>query len=686
MSGFVRRFTSTPSVDVITAIEGVVIIDQPPPSPPGGISTNVIGIIGEFADMTFGVAVDANGVFTTFPQPIEIFSGADLVAKLGGFDSTLGQFGIAMGNGYVELRNKTFGRLIAVPVNLASASGIRMWRFLPTNASATNPTPVVPVQAATVPAGYLLKDAAQVLERLKVAKAVQFSAQVAYLTGTDGSVTNAAAAATNPFTSAGGGFSTFLRPDGKTGVQVGDILVTGVIGLAGAQGDDAGQHRVVSVTSDTVIVVQQMDGTNFAWTTTSAVLAWRIHPASTADSFGDGAGSLLSSQGSFTVPARPLTADTGTGDSTIDGTWATGTALNPVIAPPALTATSADPLSGLAGKVGPTTAVAYTHNVQRPNAPNHALIDAQYTSAIQALLNDAIPASEVTHFWPARKSSTIRSTCLLTADKKSALGLGTTTSISPELNQPTTTALTIVTGASDPGVGANRDERVFYDWPAMQTLVPEAVNIPIATSDGNVTSDGILDISADGWMASILGNLAPERNPGESSQVTQDVLKPILGYARGTPILDINAWTLMRQRGIAGIRIDPTTGPEFQSGVTTSLTNGQKNINRRKMADYIEDSLAQVLKPFVKLPMSDQLKDSALGQCNDFLDLLLSPDNTAFQRIAGYQIDGTSGNTPALTAKGIFVIIVRVQTLATADFIVLQAEIGEGVNVTQLSA
>jgi hypothetical protein len=685
MSGFVRRFQSVPSTDVLTAIEGINIIDLPPPSAPSGISTNVIALVGEFADMTYGVAVDSSGNITTFGQPVEIFSSSDLIAKVGGFDQTLGQFGIAMGNGYVELRNKSFGRLIVCPVNLASAAGCRFWRKLPTNLSATVPTPVVPVSGATVPAGYLFTDAAHTLERLKNAAAIQFTSLVAYLTGTDGSVTHAGStSATQPFTSAGGGFTTVARPDGKTGVQVGDILVLGVIGGAGALGADADTYRVVTVDSDTSVHVQLMSGTVFDFATTSAVLPWRLHPASTADSYGDGSGSLLTSQGSFSVPVRPITNDAGTGSSTSDGTWPTSTVLQPVVAPPALTATSADPLSGLAGAVGPTTAVAYTHLVQRPNAPNDATIDVLYQAAITSFLNDDVPESEVAHIWAARKSSTIRLSLAEHVDMQSARGTGRTCSISPELNQASTTALTTVTGNTDPGVGANRDERVFYDWPAVKTLIPEAVGLPIAGADGSIVLDGTLDTTGDGWMASILGNLDPEHNPGESSAITQGVLKPLLGYARLTPQLDINAWTLMRQRGIAGIRFDKTTGPEFQSGITTSLTNGQKNIARRKMADYIEDSLAVIAKPFVKLLQSDENKDSLIGQVVDFMELLLSPDNAANQRIAGYQVDAISGNNPTLTGLGIFVIIVRVQTLSSLDFITLQCEIGESVNVTTI--
>jgi hypothetical protein len=264
----------------------------------------------------------------------------------------------------------------------------------------------------------------------------------------------------------------------------------------------------------------------------------------------------------------------------------------------------------------------------------------------------------------------------------SANGVGRTGSIAPELDQTQSTALTTVTSDTDPGVGANRDESVFYHWPPVVTFIPEAVGSFIRRADASITTDGIVDTGGDGWMSSIMGNLAPERNPGEASPTTKRVLAPVLGYAKAVPVLDINSWKLLRLRGIAGIRLDKTVGPVFQSGITTSLTSGQKNINRRKMTNFIEDSIAQALKPSVKLPMSEQFKDTVLGQVDDFLTSLLSPDNPAAQRISGYILDGKSGNTPETEAQGIFVMIVKVRTLATADFIVVQVEAGEGVVVT----
>lgn len=681
---FVRRFTQVPSTDVLMAIEGINIIDLPPPGSNQGVNTNVAALVGEFADMTFATQVDASGNITTFGQPVQIVTGQDLLNKVGGFDKTIGAFGAGCGNGFVELRNKKFSALVVCPVNMASGSGIRLWRLLPTNQSATNPVAVIPVSAATVAAGTLFLDASKILERMKLGKAVFFSALPAYLTGVDGNVTHAAAAATNTFQSAGGGFSNVLRPDGKIGVQVGDILVVGTVGgSAGANLDDAGQFRVTSLVNDTEVLVQAMNGANFAFLTSSTALAWRLHPASTADSFGDGALSPLTNQGSYNVPVWPITNDAGTGSGATDGTWATGTALAPVLAPPALTAVTADPLSGLAALVGPTTAVAYTAAVQRPNAPNNAAIDVLYLAAINAFLADDVPESTVSHIWAARKSQNIRIALNQFVASRSGVGVGVTASISPEMGQPTSTALATVTGNANPGVGAIRAERLFYDWPHLITFIPEAVGTPITGADGSIVLDGTIDITADGWMASILSNLAPERNPGESTQTTQAVLAPLIGYGRNVPQLDINAWILMRQVGIAGVRFDRNTGPEFQSGITTSLTAGQKNINRRKFADYAEDNFGVALKPFCKLPLSNEVIDAAAMQCVDLCDLWLSPDNSSLQRIQGYDVDKVSGNTPTLLGDGIFVIVVTIQTLATADFIVVQCQVAPtGVTVT----
>jgi len=660
MAGFIRRFASDPGSDVITQIEGAVIVDSAPPGSISGIQTGVVAIVGEFADMSSGVSVDASGTVTTKPVPVEIFSAQDLVTKLGGFDETLGEFGVSGGNGFAALRNKRFSRLLAVAANLASSKGVRIFRQLPTCKGATDPTPITPVQAAVVAAGREFKAAAN---RARLCAAAKFTGDIDYIRATDGSVTAAGLpAATQPFTSASGDFV-------NRGVKVGDLVVIGVIGGAAGLGANAATYRVNAVTSATILVLEKLDGTTFDWTTTAA-LPYRVHPGAAGDS-APATGFNIAAAGGAAVPARPL-------DATIVGS----TVLTPSVVPAAPTATSWDPLSGLQGRTSPGTPagdLVYTAAVQAPNAVSAAAIDALYSTAIDSLLSDDPPGRDANIIWAARTSSTIRAKLKSHVLDASSRGLGREAVISPEISQVTEGT---ILGDADPGVGANRDERVIYNWPGAVHFVPEAVGFLLKTALGTSLADGLLDDRLDGWMASVLSNLPPEQNPGQSGSPVSDVMAPIRGFQRGVSGLGLPDYIQFRQRGIAALRLDRTDGPIFQSGITASLTAGRKNIARRRMADFIEDSVAQRYNQFAKKLLTNQLKDSIVGETVAFLLDLLSPNNPPAQRISAFSVDSKAGNTPATEAQGIFVVIGKVRTLASADFIVFQAEIGESVNVT----
>ncbi len=670
MAGFIRRYGYFPGTEVITLIEGVIIVDLPPPGSVNGVGTGVVALIGEFADVSYGVAVSSAGVVSTKSQPVEIFSSQDLINKMGGFDETLGDTGVSGGNAFLALRNKSFSRLICIPVNLASANATRVYRKLPTNLGATAPTPVVPVVGASVAAGREFKLGSN---RVRTMKAVNFTAIGAFKQGTDGAVTAAGApAATQTFGSAGGGFLTAVRPDGTVGIKAGDLIVIGQDSGAGALGANADTYRVAAdASSATQLTVEKQSGSTFDWTSTT-LLPWRIHVWSDAES---GQGAVINAAAA-TIPARPL-----------DATVVAATGLGPTIAPPSLTQTTWDSLSGLAMVTHPTGALTYTSTVQAPNAASDATIDALYAPCFDALLTDDLPGREVNIVVPARTSTTIRSKQKSHVLSASAQGIGRITIDSPPLNKGSGGSYaqygtSDVIGDGDPGVGYARDERVVYCWPGAQTFIPEAVNFPLKGADNFLHSDGYLDQTLNLWMASLLSNLPPERNPGQGSAPVPQVMAPILGFQRGISGLGMNDYVQFRQKGIAALRIDRAVGPIFQSGITTSLISGMKNINRRRMADFIEDSLSQRYNQFAKQPLTNGLKDAIVGETVAFLDDLLSPNNPASQRINGYIVDEKSGNTPDMEAKGVFVVISKVRTLATADFIVLQAEIGEGVNIT----
>ena len=640
---FIRRFSSFPSQQVLSQIEGVVIVDLPPPSLIEGVNTGVVGAVGEFADMTYAVSVDGLGNVTTKPQAIEVTSAQDMINRVGDFDATLGEFGGDDGNGFVMLNGKQFSRLVICPVNLASSKGVRVWRELPLNTAAAQP--VSPVQPASVPAGTEFRLGNN---RVKLAKTANFTADLAFLSGTTGQQNANAGATQATFQVAGATFS-------DSGVKVGDALVVGVDSGAGFPGT----YRIITVGSTTV-TVEALDGSAFTWATPAvADLPWRIHPGSTIDSTP---GYLHGQDAGYLLPARPL-------DASIAG----GETLQP------FPATSAS-LAGLQMGIHPD-GLDYDADVQAENAATTAALEALYAESFAALLEDASPVRDVSVLISARTSANIRSAMKLHVLTASAQGRGRMAVIAPALD---VVDKAIATGNTADGVGANRDERVIFCWPGVKTSVGKAQTISIKKADGTYTTDGVLDVRSDAFMASILSNLAAERNPGQATDPVPLCLASVLGFQTGLvgPGFNMSDYINFRTYGVAALRFDRGGVKSFQSGITTALDTVQKNINRRRMADEIQDSLAQAYEKFNKLPLTTSLKDAIDTETVAYLNALLSPNNPAAQRIEAYQVDSKSGNTPELNAAGIYVVIVKVRMLGMSDTIVLQAEVGPTVTVT----
>lgn len=736
-SGFTRRYNYSPGTQVITLIEGIILLDLPPPGSIAGINTGVVCLVAEFVDNTYGVAVDTSANVTQSPNPVQIFSGQDLLNKVGGFDSTIGDFGGSMGNGFVELRNKAFSELVVLPVSIASSKAIRTFRKLPFNTSAANPTPIVPISGGQVPAGTQFVSGTSYVNS---AGPVAFTGNNAYLQGTDG-VVAASTGTTEAFTAASGTFTTVANPAGGLGVLKGDAIVLGTplisatlstilasgatnavltapgwtgyptagllqiesefmtyagvtVGpsggastaftgltraLQGSQGathpagaiaigmNNVDTYRVNAIPGTTALTLERQDASTFATTNsfTATAVPWRIHRASDAES---GVG-INANAAAYTVPARPITA-----------TIAAATALTPVTVPPLPAYNSWNPTSGLGALTDPSTGLTYTSAVQAQNAVASSSLDALYVLAIAAMQSQDLPEATVNILWASRKSAAIRSALRTSVDNESTIGVGRITVIAPDLTVASTAAA-VATG--DPGVGAIRDERVIYSWPPVRTFVPEAVNTQIKGADGKYYTDGIIDMPADGWLVAVMSNINPEWNPGQAGAPVPAVLSPVVGLARNQPALGINDYITLRQNGVCAIRMDRTVGPVFQSGVTTSLVSGLTTIQRRRFADFAEDSIATATAPLAKMPLTILFQDQLVTAIDGFLNTLLSPDNPAQQRINDYYVDDKSGNTSELNAAGIYVVIVGIQMTPTADFIVYQFNIGNGVVIPQ---
>ena len=669
-AGFIRRYGYFPGVEELTAIEGVVIVDQRSPGPIRGASYGVVAVVGETTDMSFCCTVNTSGVVQSKIRPQEIYGGTDLLDKMGPFSSKLGQWGGEMGNLFAELRNKAFTRLVTCPVDLirplsTTQYAIRVWRQLPTNRSATDTLPIVPCIAARVQAGTLFVDGSA--NKVYVAQSVDFTGKPVMSSGVDGTtvVTGFPAATT-----------TIERASGSwilDGAAEGDLIVPGSLNTAtGTQNGDcavAGTVRIVSVDSATTVTVELLDGSNFVASTNwraGTALAWRLHHASDGDSAGSaGTTHQLSEVGGYTVLAMPGTA-----------TIAAATDLTPSPAPTAPSGTYWDVFAGLAGITHPSGALTYDANLHAPNVAANATLRARYQLAFDALLNDDYPTNIISFLVSARKDSAIQAMMRAHCLTASSRGLSRDYCISPKLD---TIAESTVLGTAAPGVGgiggAVRSERGFYSWPGVRTFIPELVGTAVSCPDGTTTDEGVIDVTSDTWLACLMSNLQPELNPGQAADPVPRILAPIIGYQRGCPTLDMNDYILFKQYGICAPRMDRVVGPVFQSGVTTSLIAGETNINRRRMADFIQDSLAARYNQMAKMLGRDSVKDALLAETDAFLGDLFSDNNPEAQRIESYVIDDRSGNSPSLNAQGVWVVRSVVRMLMTLDTIVAQVEV-----------
>lgn len=322
------------------------------------------------------------------------------------------------------------------------------------------------------------------------------------------------------------------------------------------------------------------------------------------------------------------------------------------------------------------------YNASLVNAAlTEAAIDAAYSDAIDATIDMSTAAKEANVIFAARQSNVIRRKLKENALDASANGMfGRMAIIRPPLGTAKSAALSKV---AEPGVGAYRDQRVIYCFPGANTFVPIIGRRGLAGGKG-FTSSGNVDVGADGFMASILSQLPPEENPGQLTPFLAGVNSlETSANAQGYTIVD---YTLFRGNGIAALRMDDGNAI-FQSGVT-SVDPGTypnlRNIARRRMADFIQDTLARRLKAFGKKLSTNARRKAITSEIRNFMNGLVSKNNPAFQRISAFSIDDSAGNTPDTLAQGIFRIILKTRTLASLDAIVLETTIGESVQIDEV--
>lgn len=566
MAGFIRRFSAFPTLDVITAIEGIVIVDSTPSGVSVGRATGTHCLVGEWPGGPYNTPTFADG-----DSVIRQTFGGFSLSMRDPLSPTTNPF--SNGCAYTYLKGKSYRRLVLVRVNMELAAGVKIQLT-------GTPTPLA--QAVTIPAGTRVRNPGGLTQEFALAQPVTFAA------GTDLTV------AAN---------TTFDATDLDKEYTTRTVAGVPVYSTQGVSEGAVGQ-------------VTQIDSTDL----------FRA---------GIGAGTAL--------PTIVVATTTGL----LDAAAANGAALTVL---------------------------------------SSGTIDTRYDNAITSTLPGQVETDNIYSISAARTSTAIRSALLANAAAASSISTGRRALTRPPIGTLPATAIS----SGDPGVGFNRGDRNFYCYPHFEQNIPELAELdPAATISG----PNIL-LGADAAVSVLLSMLPPENNPGQSTQEFQSggllqfirkLEDGLTGAGLPTKFVLTN-YVAFKAAGIAALRRDPRIAEwVIQSGVTSvdpAVFPALAPMKRRNMADTLQDSMATIALKYNKKPNTIDRYDMLIGDLVDYLELMLSPNNTPAQRIAAYSIDSKSGNTALLQGTGIRVVIVRVQLLDSLDDIVLQTEIGESVTIT----
>lgn len=734
MSGFVRRYTSDPGQAEILEIEGVVIIDQEPPGVASGVGSGFVIAVAEMEDGPYNIPLE----LLSNTDLLDTFGGFGFV--YGGIASNNpcararyadGQLAAEYwnGNGFISMVNKKFRRLAVVRVDtsvgsvsfspLAAVTGSPDFEFSlttgqvlaldlgsgPTSATFTGAAATKSSSAGTYPTTFAGGEHAQVV--IDAGTAQQIGPFDVYFTAADQTQAQVvarlnAAAGYSAFAVSGGNVTTLngrvkgtsgnvqiLAQDAAVGTKIG-FNTTVQAGTGNVTDINKVKFTEVQSIVQTAVVGTAVDrdsnGLLRVNATSAAVLTIGAGTTAAALGFTVGATASKAVANTTTIPAGTRVRNSGGAEWVTCQTVACAAgAVGPFSVKVRPAVDDGTALTSIAGSVTVVPAAvpggswSVTNSLPLTAALTEAQIDAAYQTAIDATLSPNAITKEANLIYSARSSNAIRQKLrsnVLTASQ----GLfGRMAAIRPPLNTSRLNAKSTIT---QPGVGAYRSERVIYCYPGANTNIPQIAARGVAGGAG-FSADGNTDTGFDSWVASTCSQLAPEENPGQLT----GFMALINGLeAANTDVQNMNVddYKAFKRVGIAALRIDSGVAI-IQSGVTSVDPQQQPAlvaINRRRMADWIQDSLAIVLKPFIKKKATADRRAQIYGLVNGFLESLVSKSNKASQRIDSFRLDAKSGNTKDSMAAGIYRLIVKVRLTPDLLDVVLQTTIGENVDTT----
>ena len=190
-------------------------------------------------------------------------------------------------------------------------------------------------------------------------------------------------------------------------------------------------------------------------------------------------------------------------------------------------------------------------------------------------------------------------------------------------------------------------------------------------------------VSPASFYASILSQTSPHIDPAFSGNT--GLLFGVIALKQQLTRAD---FIQLMEAGVSSFEFDNDIGFKIKSGVVTQIANSSKlTVLRRRMTDFLTNSIGKFLKVYQNDVNSQTNRVAVKGAILDFVrgqeDLGILPKDAEVQGGNAKIVDIEILNTDESIAAGKFLIQYKQRIFSSMRFIVLRAEIGESVVVTE---
>jgi len=222
------------------------------------------------------------------------------------------------------------------------------------------------------------------------------------------------------------------------------------------------------------------------------------------------------------------------------------------------------------------------------------------------------------------------------------------------------------TAVTDAGNYRDTAGRIIYAYPWVKTTI-----------DGSATYT-----SPASWLASVISQTPPHVDPAAAR--TRDFLVGATGLKLNLGRTD---YVALNKAGIATFEMRKGQ-MKLKNGVVTQISNSSKlTILRRRMADWLTASAANFFENFQNEPNRETDRNLMAAQLLAWVEgrerAGILPKDSEVKTGNAKKIDPDVLNTDASVAAGYNKILWKQRIYSSQRFIVLQAEIGESVVVTE---